>query len=141
MTAKKIDAMQAGQEMNKLVLVEVLGAKYFREREAPSGYIVVGAYWLGEDYYFGHCSMFSVFSPSIPPYSTDIAAAMRVFQHLRQSGRWCCLVIESDHHYVWGVHLTPAGDSDHLPIIHSGSCESLPLAICRAALKASLEAK
>ena len=134
----KIDTMPAGQEMNKLVLVKVFGAKYFREREAQAGHIVVGAYWLGEDYYFGHYSMSSSSSPRIPPYSMDIAAAMEVFQHLRESARWCYLVIDS-HGDDWGVHLTPAEDNGL--IIHSGSCESLPLAICRAALKASLEAK
>jgi hypothetical protein len=73
-----------------------------------------------------------------PPYSTEIGAAMTVFQRLRESDAWCCLTIKSDHAYVWDVHLTPSNWEDtfsHEPAVKVTST-LLPLAICRAALLA-----
>jgi hypothetical protein len=73
-----------------------------------------------------------------PRYSSSIEAAMRVIDKLRQSGEWCCIEIKSDYHYVWWVALTPAegsGNGPHKPTV-ARQDESLPVAICRAALAA-----
>jgi len=81
----------------------------------------------------------------IPSYSTDIAAAMQVWEKLRNSFKWCCLNISSDYHYVYDIFLTPtqpwgkATKSDkpyiHKPTIKVLCVESLPYGICLAALK------
>lgn len=84
---------------------------------------------------------------SVPHYSSEIADAMEVFEHLRQSGKWCCLKISSDYAYVWDVILVQSSLSKgwqpgvteepaHEPTVVVSS-EYLPLAICLAALKAS----
>ncbi len=71
--------------------------------------------------------------------SEDVAAAFEVFEELRQSGDWCCLVIASDYSYLWTVRLTPdmadCGMGPHEPTIVTED-ESAPLCICRAALLA-----
>lgn len=79
----------------------------------------------------------------VPHYSTDIACAMQVFEKLRGSGEWCCLNIFSDFHYIYYVSLTRFDlnedeESPHEPTIKARD-ESLPLAICRAALAALKE--
>lgn len=82
----------------------------------------------------------------VPNYSTSIAAAWKVWERLRISGKWCCLDIKSDHHYCWTVSLTPSEvDPDqkkrfkikgHKPTIVVDGEDSAPRAICLAALKA-----
>ena len=78
----------------------------------------------------------------LPRFSSDIAAAMSLFQHLRESGKWCCLKIEADYNFVWDVKLTPAQDDPddgeyvHEPTIIIGGQGELPLAICKAAILA-----
>lgn len=74
----------------------------------------------------------------VRPYSTDISAAMEVVEKMRKSGSWCCIEMKSDYHYVWWVGLRRAeshGNAEH-KITVSADAESLPEAICRAALKA-----
>jgi hypothetical protein len=71
-------------------------------------------------------------------YSGNITSAMEVFEVLRNSGKWCCLDISSDHHYVWDIRLIKAhieGSNDyHKPCV-SVCDEDLAMAICRAAIK------
>lgn len=86
----------------------------------------------------------------IPKYSTDLVQAMKVFDVLRESHKWCCLTMTSDYCYSWIVKLTPAFhrrlkdgvdvesqlyDADnHKPTVVAED-ESLPRAICIVALK------
>lgn len=73
----------------------------------------------------------------IPKYSLITAEAMWVFEELRRSGKYCCLDISSDYNCVWDVNLKTAehqGNPEHKTTVHASS-ESLPLAICIAALK------
>jgi hypothetical protein len=76
----------------------------------------------------------------LPFYSTNIHSAMEVFTKLRNSGKWCCLKIDSDYNFIWYVKLTRTELKDENPnhdtTIWEQDEESLPLAICRAALKA-----
>lgn len=76
----------------------------------------------------------------IPKFSTKIKPALKIVQVLRECSAWCCIDIHSDYHYVWTVRLTPAEGKDaegyeHKPKI-SITDESLPMAICKAALAA-----
>lgn len=53
---------------------------------------------------------------------------------LRQSGRYCCIDISSDYHYVWYVNLTRSHEenSKHEISFRSGPCENLNNAILAA---------
>lgn len=79
---------------------------------------------------------------SVPCYSTDIAAALTVWQKLRESGVWCCLQIGSDYHYCWDVRLTRANldeGAEHKPevsLTFEGGLDALAHGICLAALAA-----
>jgi hypothetical protein len=69
--------------------------------------------------------------------SCDIEAAMQVVEKIRQSNEFCCINIHSDHNYVWRVSLirVESQNASH-GVTASATNESLPLAICRAALAA-----
>ena len=78
----------------------------------------------------------------LPRFSTELAPAWRVWEYLRHSDRWCCLVIDSDYGYVYRIKLTPAsnqGDTayKHEPAVVVDGIEEFPLAVCAAALKAA----
>lgn len=79
----------------------------------------------------------------VPFYSTEISQAMAIWQKLRESGEWCCLQIDSDYSYVWGIKLTRADNSAkacHEPTVHlegdERSLACLAELICVAALQA-----
>lgn len=111
--------LQAGRELDALVAEKVLGLDVDR---------IPDSFWcIGQDG--------TAFR--IPDYSTDIAAAMMVWQHLRQSGRWCCLTIRSDYDLCWRVELVHDNSAHDRPTIVLDGEDSLPLAICRAALLAA----
>lgn len=65
----------------------------------------------------------------------EMTGAMALFEILRRDGRWCCLDIQSNYHYLWNVRLTPAFPHDAAVCVYD---EALPVAICRAALLADL---
>lgn len=76
-----------------------------------------------------------------PHYSTNLQRAWEIIEKLRPE--YCCITIYSDHDYCWRVSLTPAQDYAHLekpyghtPVAVVDGEESLPLAICLAALEA-----
>lgn len=118
--------MKPGREMDALVANKVMG---WIDYSSPCN---------GDP--DGLCPETFVWVP-IPHYSTDIAEAMKVWQKLRGSGKFCCLNICSDYHYTYDIILTEASDhggaatDDHAgKIVASG--EDLPFVICLAALKA-----
>lgn len=88
------------------------------------------------------------FEEVIPFYSSDISSAMEVWDKLRKSGKFCCLELDFDYHYVWGAKITLADggieddwlheDYKHEPHIHvenaNPGLESLALCICVTAL-------
>lgn len=65
-----------------------------------------------------------------------IEHAMLVFEEIRKTGRYCCLKMSSDYHYVWDVILIEGEQPDdkHEPTIVTTD-ENLCRAICKAALK------
>lgn len=73
----------------------------------------------------------------IPPYSTDLAAAMLVVERMWQRGLWCQMrnPFTRDDEYWCGF--TPLGTTgwNGRPD-YRASAPTLPLAICRAALAA-----
>jgi hypothetical protein len=52
---------------------------------------------------------------------------------LRDSGKWCCIELHSDHGYTWDIFLTRASysrdEGEHLPSVISGTYEDLNDAI------------
>lgn len=78
----------------------------------------------------------------LPLFSTSDQAAFELFKLLRESGRFCCLRIDSDYHYVWSVRLNACrlffekddDDVAHRPdVIVEGS--GFPYVMCLAAIE------
>lgn len=71
---------------------------------------------------------------SVTPYSTDLAEAFQVIEKLRSMGAWISISIQSNYK-TWDVRgiLNERKDNEKRFINHD---ESLPVAICRAALLA-----
>ena len=132
-----IDEMPAGPEIDALVAERVMGWEVKRTSETfglsgdplPALYFDPGS---GEKCWRENGKRFwQEWRPS-----EDVAAAFEVVEELRQSGDWCCLVIDSDYNFLWTVRLTPSSvGSKHEPTIVTMD-ESLPLAIVRAVLAA-----
>lgn len=80
----------------------------------------------------------------LPNFSYDVDKALRIaWQHLRESGEYCCLTIGSDHDYCWRLSLTRSSrseDDKHEPSVSidgiAGGPEGLAFGICLAFLKA-----
>jgi len=127
LTAEMIDAMEAGPEMDALVAERVMGwqlSEYRIVRPDGSSFDAPIREMWDDPLYSRY---------SLPPYSTDIAAAWQVVEHMR--------TIEFD------IDLLLMPDSqDRCCLEHSARIESkvcayapdMPLAICRAALKTTL---
>lgn len=66
-----------------------------------------------------------------------IADAWMLIDKLRNSRKWCYLLLDSDYNFVWEVKLqSHVGDHDpNKPTVRSGCHESICEAICAAALK------
>lgn len=73
----------------------------------------------------------------LPAYSTDIAAAMDVFEHLHRKGHMISVNASGEGNGYWCV-IYPLKDG---PIIETEYCESAAESICRAALAAITEAE
>ena len=107
MTPQEIDNMQAGRELDALVSEKVMGIKW------------PGVFWDGDpdSHFFNRRA-----------YSTDIAAAWQVVEKLKERGFGFWLTASGD---CWfedsnGWRITSKADGSN----------SVPLAICRAALEA-----
>jgi hypothetical protein len=110
--AMNFDKMPAGREMDALIHMQVFGV---------SGEHTMMDTDLGSKIY-----------GDIPYYSSDIAAAIRLFDHLYARG--FNVNINADHgwHARRECELTPANDPMRWV---NGNADTIPLAICRAALK------
>lgn len=75
-----------------------------------------------------------------PEYSRDVGATWEIIEKLRRTGDYCCLELHSDHHCIYRMSLTLADleDERHKPAFAANG-ETAPLAICRAALKATIK--
>lgn len=118
----------------------VFGATDVRFRPAyeDDGYIVVLGTDGGPDNWKRWCYMppdqpadsADCFCKPIPAYSTDIAAAFKVVDEIEKRGfRWSAW---SDGEF----YMSKSGPDDEDPAVFEGKEETLPLAICKAALEA-----
>ena len=72
-------------------------------------------------------------------YTESLDAVLPGLEKVRQSGKWCCINIHSDHHYLWEVTLIPHDSPDHRPTItvQTEDHKELPLIVAKALLLAS----
>lgn len=141
----------AGPELDTLVATEVLGWRerlgYWtmpgRREWTLAGYLAVEpSFERDPDTFDTYQSPPATAGSERFAPSTNISHAMLVWDHLRGSGRWCCLDISSDYDFFYRIELRlseppPGYDSpSHEPAVVTDDIESLPHAICLAALKA-----
>jgi hypothetical protein len=125
-----IDQLPAGREMDALVAEKVMG-------------------WIGIEGKHGHplekgpfkdcdCPSHSYQRQEIPHYSSDIAAAWEVAEKLglaiipqssKNGFRWLACDVKLISYKGDRIEVFPVDDTEY-------SCDTAPLAICRAALKA-----
>jgi len=129
------------RELDLLVAKEVMGKKYqsgYCDKKECEGKTMGGSQ-KGDIGIVYRCMICNIEDEMhCPLYSTSIVQAMEVFQKLRESGKWCCLNISSDYHYIYDVTLIAEDrhkNAKHEPTIRASS-EELPRAICLAALRA-----
>lgn len=137
--------LPAGRKLDALIAERVMGWQTIQYEEWPGSFVPM-LWWpegpspQGRDLDRLEDGRWAPWG--LPAYSTDLAAAMAVWQHLRDSGRWCCLDIGSDYNFCWTLKLTPAPPVPepegwkHEPAVIVDGEESLPLAICCVALMA-----
>lgn len=102
-----------GSKIDQLVHEHVMGVKPTPELNIPGMRVV------------------SAEKPSVPPYSSDIAWAMKVVERLRMVGWEFAMETDQGELNCWLVEFRDSNDS------RVGESESTaPLAICSAALKA-----
>ena|ERR1035437_8230779 len=148
--------MNPGRELDAEVAKKVLGLEVVKTTRGKNKQRF--CYTIGEPSYYDEAGEMKLDNP-LPSYSEEIGPAMEVFEYLRKSHKWCCLKIRSDYCYNWEIVLTEAepwptgkerfdgkgGLVGVTPYAHVGklmaSSESLPEAICLAALKAVKEEK
>jgi len=133
MNAEQIRNMEAGRELDALVAERVMGRKWYtmvtpggeRSMMHEPGHVLI---YLTEKYGLvpGRTEIGFVDMSSIPAYSTDIGAAWEVVERLLEMGHYFSLHPNCFYQPpVWGVHL------DVLGVVRANT---LPLAVCRAAL-------
>ena len=106
----QVTELAAGREMDALV-AELMG--WIHNRAGVSGHFGIPEHWVTPD---GQTYR------SLPPWSTSIAGAWKVWEWAKQDKeRWV--------RFIWALPGAPSG-------VHSLCRELTPLAICRAALKA-----
>jgi len=158
LTAAEIDAMPAGPEMDALVAERVMGwHMYHYDKDVPSA-----CYWMLLDSE-GDPAVFEVPYNAMekrteaeawaacPKFSTDIAAAWTVFEklpgperRLHDSGQGVegrYVVKCNAHSWGAGTDFAYYADDERTVIQIEGEANTTPLAICRAALKATLSQK
>jgi hypothetical protein len=126
--------MDSERKIDKLIAEKVFGQSVVITRwgkQRQYGCISVGE----TDYYDDAGEM--ILSNGVPCYSTDITAAMEVFNHIRDSGKFCCLQILSDFNHNWEIRLAQEIETTEPPHTYKlyASGESLPRVICEAALR------
>lgn len=152
LTNEQIDAMPAGREMDALVAQLVIGwvcGKYYQDLSGgilavcskERGYLRYGAHQWARMQGYQHKEQEFIPCDHFAGYSTDIAAAWMVVDKMREHG-WSITVarfkggpysqpdISEDWKAVFESHLEP------FTSVGWGG-DSAPLAICRAALRAT----
>lgn len=137
MTADEIRTMPAGRKLDAIVAELVMGW-------TDTGTDGVSTYGLPpspnlQDIYHKHNSAGNGLF-HVPRFSTDIAAAWLVWEWLtRQFTNVALYAYDRDRHRVlcWGID--ESGNSYN--VVSGGGAESVPVAICRAALMAVMEGK
>ncbi len=128
--------LTAGREMDALVAEKVMEL-HPCDKWTPINFGSAGGPMLRKNCEHENC--YSVYERKVMlgiiggprEYSTSIAAAAEVLEALRK--KTCCLSLYSDHEIIWEVYWVP-NRFDHKKVRLSTE-ESLPLAICIAALK------
>lgn len=69
-------------------------------------------------------------------YSTKIEDSYVLLNILRNSGKWCCIKLDSDYNYCWYVLLTHTNTKDHKETIKTQAI-SLERAITEAFILAN----
>lgn len=134
-----IDTMPAGPELDALVYAKVLGRKWDEARcRACGGEIVPHPNYPG--CWIDNCSLRPIpkgdeRADAIAKYSSDLRLAWIVVEHMRAQG-WA---LDSYHSGATeeGHPWSDAIFMRELVAEHSDRAATLPLAICRAALKAA----
>jgi hypothetical protein len=135
--------MNAGRELDALVAEKVMGWIWMRDPACGEGVYLRSPATVGMlrpeylaanrvDGYEGEIPR------SVPHYSTDIAAAWVIVEHLRKQGKALVVAVTQsevcvDNYNIDGIPL--AGWTWESPTCHA-SAETAPHAICLAALKA-----
>ena len=153
-----IDALDAGPELDTLIAEQLFGHVWMQHAphqvslsdDGQPYRFLVSPEWiagLGDDPSWvvvpADMTRKIVYQESTPRYSTDISAAWQVCQVMEARGWWCQMRTPFDtstqtHRYRYYAGFTPHkttgwnGTPDHWT-----PAPSLPLAICRAALKAN----
>ena len=132
MTREEILKMGAGPELNTLVAEKVMRWKHISTRTPYRTVRDDGGCIMG-----GVPQIFSVgLIPETWRPSLEISDAWAVVEKLRKMD-FCCIDVYSDHYYAWECRMRRLEDSHKGPWrINSFSCDTAPLAICRAALLA-----
>ncbi|HNC58751.1 MAG TPA: hypothetical protein PLP33_25210 [Leptospiraceae bacterium] len=138
-----IDELKAGSSVDGLIQsIMGLPVTYIATRDTEGSQTMVGS--VGElSKVWEICDKHSYdrfkLSPrpyGNPKYSTDLAAAGKLLDYLRNTKKFCCLKLSSDYNYIYDFELWLA-ENDHstgMPDI-VGSDQCAPMAICKAALK------
>ena len=142
MTKDELLAMEAGYELDSLIATEVMG--WSRQEETPDGYICEdgGADWIssdGKDWWCNACDQESGF----PRFSTDLAIAWKLMEKLYDDGWIAGIGSLAQKPRGWRAELCNMWEADfeRCPTDIEANADSAPLAICRAALLAIMEAK
>jgi hypothetical protein len=111
--------MPAGYELNKLIAENVLGMRLEKNYGLAGGY-----YWVGNGFHFG-----DLLDRYLPDYSGELAPAFSVVEKLcNENGCDLVKVCKRDPELLRGEW------SCNFGIGHEAFGETVPLAICRAAL-------
>lgn len=122
-----IDEMPAGRELDALVAEKVMGYSVYRD---PAGYMyrfVLVPQNAGPD----NPPFCDTQLELVQPFSTDIAAAWQVVTKMRERDYWVFMGIFPSYSYVLFTE-----DKSPLEYRADTGVNEVPLAICRAALKA-----
>jgi hypothetical protein len=143
MTEQEIDQMEAGPELDALVAEKVMGWPVIGPNDPYSQYLDKGGV-----IYNGLAQKFPKFGviPSNWSPSTDIAAAWQVLEAMFQkaySPNYDLPLVYRCAEGFWNCEvLIPGGNglgTDPDSNVATGEADTAPLAICRAALKSTLQ--
>jgi hypothetical protein len=144
MTRDEILNMPAGREMNALIAEKVTGWKaihaeykcngeYFFRCDACGGYGHGNCYGNGDGAIQIKCGEYTVCcdEAEMPAYSTDISAAWEVVEKMKADG-W-------EFYFEWKDEPWALFENDECLLDKYADADTVPLAICKAALLMTLE--